>query len=139
MTSRPEDIGARFAAAWNDHDMRAFAELFHPDASFVNRFATHWRGREEIIEGHRAIHEGVYSDSVITVDPPEVSQLSDGLAVLHLWSRVRTGPAHPRGAHAIDSLMLVVAECRAGDWRIRAAENVTLTDPRTGTEVLRGS
>jgi uncharacterized protein (TIGR02246 family) len=36
----PEALPARFEAAWNAHDMAAFAALFHPDASFVNRFAS---------------------------------------------------------------------------------------------------
>ena len=38
--SEPADIAARFAEAWNRHDMAAFGDLFHPDASFVNRFGT---------------------------------------------------------------------------------------------------
>ncbi len=135
--SEPETIAARFEAAWNAHDMAAFSKLFHPEATFVNRFATYWRGMEAIVEGHRGIHEGVYSDSVIAVYPPEVDRLSDDLVVLHLWSRLQSGAAHPRGAHAVDTLMLVIAERRAGDWRIRAAENVTYADPRTGRELLR--
>ncbi len=138
-TSAPETIVARFEAAWNAHDMAALSQLFHPDATFVNRFATYWRGLEAIVEGHRAIHEGVYSDSVIALDPPDVDHLSADLAVLHVWSRLQTGSAHPRGAHAVDTLMLMIAERHAGHWRIRAAENVTYADPRTGRELLRGS
>jgi hypothetical protein len=47
------------------------------------------------------------------------------------------GSAHPAGAHAIDTLILAVMT-RAGDrWLIKALENVTLTNPRTGETVLR--
>ena len=35
----PEATPAMFESAWNAHDMEAFAELFHPDATFVTRVA----------------------------------------------------------------------------------------------------
>jgi len=43
----PADITTRFEDAWNTHDMAAFGRLFHPDATFVNRFATYWRGVDQ--------------------------------------------------------------------------------------------
>ncbi|WP_431605034.1 hypothetical protein [Acinetobacter seifertii] len=36
--TNPEDIPLAFQIAWNNHDMKAFAALFHQDATFVNRF-----------------------------------------------------------------------------------------------------
>jgi len=133
----PADIPAMFVAAWNAHDMAAFAELFHPDASFVNRFASYWRGREPIVAGHRAIHETIYRDSTLENDPPDVDKLTDDIAILHFWSRLTTGPAHPAGPHKVDTLILAVVTRRNGIWRIQSAENVTLVDPRTGIQVLR--
>jgi uncharacterized protein (TIGR02246 family) len=137
LARTPTDIPRLFEAAWNAHDMTAFAALFHPDATFVNRFGTYWRGAEPIVAGHRAIHETVYRDSVLRNDPPDVDRLSDDAAILHFHSRLTTGPAHPAGPHAVDTLLLVVVTRREGLWRIQAAENVTLTDPRTGRQILR--
>ena len=97
MTDSPAAISTAFEAAWNDHDMDSFAQLFHADATFVNRFATYWRGREPIVSGHRAIHETIYSDSRLQMEPPDVDMLSDDIAVLHIWSRLVTGEAHPGG------------------------------------------
>jgi len=51
----PADLTTRFQDAWNTHDMTAFAGLFHPNATFVNRFATYWRGVGEIVAGHAAM------------------------------------------------------------------------------------
>ncbi|MBL6938690.1 MAG: SgcJ/EcaC family oxidoreductase [Alphaproteobacteria bacterium] len=133
----PADIPRRFEAAWNAHDMAAFAALFHPDATFVNRFGTYWRGVDPIVAGHRAIHETVYRDSTLRNDPPDVDMLSDDAAVLHVYSRLTTGPAHPAGPHAVDTLLMIVVTRRGESWRIQAAENVTLTDPRTGKQILR--
>lgn len=135
--SGPAGITARFEAAWNAHDMNAFAALFHPDATFVNRFGTYWRGVEPIVAAHRAIHETIYKDSTVAVDAPDVDMISNDAAILHFWSRLTAGAAHPAGPHQVDTLLLVVATRRGGIWRIQAAENVTLVDPRTGAVVLR--
>jgi hypothetical protein len=56
---------------------------------------------------------------------------------VHFWCRLSTGPAHPAGPHQVDTLILAVVTNAKGTWRILAAENVTLADPRTGQAVLR--
>ena len=134
----PADITTRFQEAWNAHDMAAFGRLFHADATFVNRFATYWRGVDQIVAGHAGIHASIYRDSTLAIDAPDVDPISDDAAILHFWSRLSTGAAHPAGPHRIDTLILAVVTRREAGWRIQALENVTLTDPRTGAIVLRG-
>jgi uncharacterized protein (TIGR02246 family) len=133
----PSDITTRFQEAWNTHDMEAFRRLFHPDATFVNRFASYWRGVDQIIAGHAHIHTTIYSDSTLAIDAPDIDPISGTAAILHFWTRLTTGKAHPAGPHQIDTLMLAVVTHRDGEWRIQAAENVTLTNPMTGATVLR--
>jgi len=133
----PADITTRFQDAWNRHDMAAFAQLFHPDATFVNRFATYWRGVDQIVAGHAGIHASIYRDSTLAIDPPDMDPLSDDAAILHFWARLTAGAAHPAGPHRIDTLLLAVVTRRDGAWRIQAVENVTLTDPRSGVQMLR--
>lgn len=48
-----------------------------------------------------------------------------------------TGAAHPADPHAVDTLILAVLPRQAGEWRIKALENVTLTNPRTGEAILK--
>lgn len=134
----PAAIAARFANAWNRHDMAAFAALFHADASFVNRFGTYWRGVEQIVAGHAPIHETIYSDSTLTNEVADVDVISDDAAILHIWSRLSAGAAHPAGPHRVDTMILAVVRRHGGEWRIQALENVTLVDPRTGEPILRG-
>ena len=105
---RPEDAPEAFQSAWNVHDMESFGDLFVDNATFVNRFGHYVRG----------VH-------------------GDDAAIIHFWSRLTTGPAHPAGAHKIDTLILAVLTRRDGVWRFQAVENVTLTNPRTGEIVLR--
>ena len=133
----PQAVTQAFEAAWNAHDMRAFGALFHPDATFVNRFATYWRGVEAIVDGHRMIHETIYRDSTLAVDAPDVDAVSPVAAILHFWTRLSAGAAHPAGPHQADTLILAVVTRREGVWRIQAAENVTLRDSRSDRELLR--
>lgn len=135
--AQPEDLPGAFQAAWNAHDMAAFGALFHDRASFVNRFATYTRGVEEIVALHRGIHETVYQDSTLENELVAVDLVADGVAIVHFWSRLSTGAAHPAGPHQVDTLILAVVTRDQGDWRIQAAENVTLSNPRTGDAVLR--
>ncbi|UBX48433.1 hypothetical protein LDO51_14960 [Providencia alcalifaciens] len=61
----PEDIPLSFEFAWNNHNMDAFGELFHSDATFVNRFGHYVKGVNEIIEMHITLHKTIYRDSTI--------------------------------------------------------------------------
>ena len=95
------------------------------------------RGVEEIVALHRPLHETIYRDSTLENELISVDPISDDAAIVHFWSRLSTGAAHPAGPHQVDTLILAVLTRRDGDWRIHALENVTLTDPRTGETVLR--
>jgi uncharacterized protein (TIGR02246 family) len=137
MINKPEDTPAAFQAAWNAHDMSALGGLFAEDATFVNRFGHYVRGVEEIVALHAPIHATIYSDSRLENDLIDVARLFDGVVVTHFWSRLVVGLAHPAGPHEVDTLILAVLTRQDGMWRIRALENVTLTDPRTGEQILR--
>ena len=135
--NKPEDAPHDFQAAWNNHDMDALAKLFHADATFVNRFGHHVRGVEAIVAMHTPIHATIYSDSTLENELIDVVPVGDAAAVVHFWSRLASGAAHPAGPHVVDTLILAVLTCRDGEWKIIALENVTLTNPRTGETVLR--
>ena len=63
--NHPEDVAAAFQTAWNTHDMAAFRDLFHEDATFVNRFGHYVRGVDEIVALHAPIHQTIYRDSTL--------------------------------------------------------------------------
>lgn len=117
--------------------MAALGALFDKDATFVNRFGHYVRGVDEIVALHAPIHETIYRDSTLDNELIDVGHIAEGAAVIHFWSRLSAGTAHPAGPHQVDTLILAVMTNRDGSWRIRALENVTLTNPRTGAAVLR--
>ncbi|MBO1281344.1 SgcJ/EcaC family oxidoreductase [Acinetobacter nosocomialis] len=133
----PEDIPLAFQAAWNNHDMKAFAALFHQDATFVNRFGHYVKGIDEIIALHQPIHDTIYSDSTLENELIDVTSLTNDICISHFWSRLTAGLAHPQGPHQIDTLLLTVLVKQNNSWCIQALENVTLTNPRTGEIILR--
>lgn len=137
MIERPEDAPSAFQAAWNAHDMAALGALFHDDATFVNRFGHYVRGVEEIVALHAPIHQTIYSDSTLENELIDAVPIAEGAVVIHFWSRLAAGAAHPVGPHEVDTLILAVLTRRDAVWRIQALENVTLTNPRTGETVLR--
>lgn len=111
--------------------------MFHEDATFVNRFGHYVRGIDAIIELHTPIHETIYSDSMLENELIDVVTIRDDAAIIHFWSRLTVGTAHPAGPHAVDTLILAVLTRQVDEWRIKALENVTLVNPRTGESVLR--
>ncbi|MDF3933685.1 YybH family protein [Pseudomonas citronellolis] len=135
--TRPEAAAEGFQAAWNAHDMTALGALFHEDATFVNRFGHLVRGIDEIIALHAPIHQTIYRDSTLANEVIDVIAIGDGVAVLHFWSRLTVGSAHPAGPHSVDTLIQAVLTRHEGLWLIKALENVTLTNPRTGEPILR--
>lgn len=135
---KPEDAPAAFQICWDAHDMVALGALFDDDATFVNRFGHYVRGVDEIVALHVPLHETIYRDSTLENELIDVAHIADGTAVIHFWSRLAAGPAHPAGPHEVDTLILAVLTRQNEIWRIRALENVTLTNPRTGAAILRG-
>ena len=50
--------------AWNRHDMRAFANLFHADGVWVLWTGKVWSGRQAIEEGHAEVHRTIFRKSI---------------------------------------------------------------------------
>ena len=135
--TRPEEAAQGFQTVWNAHDMEALGALFHEDATFVNRFGHYVRGVEEIVALHAPIHDTIYGDSTLENEMINMVPIGDGAAIVHFWSRLTVGTAHPAGPHSVDTLILAVLTRSDDAWRIKALENVTLTNPRTGEPILR--
>jgi len=134
---RPEEAPHAFQTCWNEHNVEALGTLFHQDATFVNRFGHYVRGVDAIIKLHAPIHATIYSDSTLANELIDVVPICDDAVVVHFWSRLTVGTAHPAGPHAVDTLVLAVLTRQLDEWRIKALENVTLTNPRTGQAALR--
>jgi len=117
-------VTAGLAAAWNAHDMHAFACLFHHDAAFVNVAGGYLRGRDEIEHAHAAAHAGPFRQSALTAQAEDARRLSDDVIVARVRSELRGDDRVPGQART--ARMTLVMEQRGGQWKIIAAHNTNL-------------
>jgi hypothetical protein len=86
---------------------------------------------------HAPLHATIYRDSTLNNELIALIPIGEAAAVVHFWSRLTSGAAHPAGPHVVDTSILAVLTFHVDVWKIVALENVTLTNPRTGDIVLR--
>lgn len=114
-----------FEAAWNRHDMEAFAALFHEDAEWVHWRGGLWTGRPAIYEGHRAIHETYYRTSQARVQGIESLRFfSPTVAYVRVRSDM-TGDARYPGETFRYRRTMILSK-RDGRWLIIAGHNTRI-------------
>jgi len=125
-----EDFAARFAGAWNHHDMEELGRLFRDDASFVNVVGTRMRGREEIRKHHATVHAGHYRDSHLLVEVEDARELAPVVIVAVLRSQLSGDERVP--GEVRHSLLTLVIDRRGDEWSIVAAQNTFVVGPAVG-------
>jgi uncharacterized protein (TIGR02246 family) len=111
------------AAAWNQHDARAYASLFAEDGDVVNVLGWWWRGRPEIERNLREAFEFVFAQSTLTITDVHVRFLNPGMAVAHVrWTMVgaRMPPNLPEPREGIQ---LQVLTKQPTGWLITSFQN----------------
>ena len=121
------DLVASMAAAWNRHDMQAFASLFHDDAAFVNVVGMHLRGREEIERTHAAAHAGLFRNSTLTAWADDARPLGPDVIIAHMGSELLGDDRAPGQVRR--ALMTLVIERRGPHWKVIAAHNTNVVAP----------
>lgn len=115
-----------FAAAWNADDMNKFAELFTPDADWVNIRGSRWKGVEEIKKNHVEIHNRFYSKSRLEFVETSVRMITKDVAVIHA-REIITGSDVPKQAGISDeSQMSLIVVRRDAKWLIASGQNTNV-------------
>jgi uncharacterized protein (TIGR02246 family) len=124
MPTSVQDTLTRLAAAWNDGDAGAYADLFTPDATYVIFDGTVVSGRAAIEEGHRALFAGPLRG--FRMEPPTaaVPVRYLGADVAHVLATGGTRPPGqeetPADRASVVSFVLVRGE---DGWKIAAFQN----------------
>src|SRR5215467_9273415 len=111
------------AAAWNQHDARAYANLFAEDGDAVNIVGSWWRGRPEIERKVREGFESVFAKSTLTITDVDVRFLGPSMAVAHVrWTMVgaKTPPNIPEPREGIQ---LQILTKQPTGWLITSFQN----------------
>ena len=118
-----------FAECWNRHDMNAFAQLFAPDAEFVNVVGLWWKGRAEIKRAHEFTHVTMFKNSRLTIADVSVRFPVEGIAIARCrW--VLEGHVSPEGAAlpARNGILLNVLSRSPAGWSIIDSQNTDIIE-----------
>ncbi len=117
-------IATAFTDSWNRHDMKAFADLFAPDADFVNVVGMWWKTRDEIGAAHAHGHATFFRDSRLVGETQSVKFLGPDVATVHVvWEL--SGQREPDGSTGQPrrGILLFVLRRQGGRWLIHTAQN----------------
>lgn len=124
------ELAARFADAWNSHDMDELASLFDDDASFVNVVGMHMRGRDQIRQAHATVHSGPYRDSHVVVEVEDARELAPDVIIAHARSELEGDERLPGEVRR--SILTLVIHHGNDSWGIAAAQNTFVVTPPPG-------
>jgi uncharacterized protein (TIGR02246 family) len=128
-------ILARWEDAWNQHDMQAFASLFHEDGIWILWTGDVWRGRSPIEAGHAAVHKTVFKNSIQRERLEELTFVGPDAAVVRFCSTLTGDERAPE--KLIRSRKFLVVTRRAGDWKISWGQNTRLADNVADSDCFR--
>jgi uncharacterized protein (TIGR02246 family) len=120
-----EGIFQRWEAAWNTHNGRAWAELFHDDATWILWTGAVWQGRDVIEKGIADAYQTVYRESRQTSEPQEIRAVAPDVVIARSLTTL-TGDAREPGVTIYGRKLLVLTK-RNGTWRVLYGQNTRLT------------
>lgn len=119
-------IVERWEEAWNSHDMRALANLFHEDGIWILWTGDVWKGRPAIEEGHAAVHKTVFRDSIQRERLEELTFVGPDAAVVRFYSTLAGDERTPDKITRSRKILIVTK--RGGTWKVGWGQNTRLAD-----------
>ncbi len=117
----PEAVLAAYVAAWNAHDMKAFANLFSEDADYVNAYGDWWRGREALQTKNSEAHDSYYARTRLRTETPVIRPIDEKMVLVESrWILHGDTRAKRDERHGFVTLVMTKDENR---WRIPLAQN----------------
>jgi uncharacterized protein (TIGR02246 family) len=122
-------VVAAFADTWNRHDVGALAELFAPDAEFVNVVGMWWKGRTEIKQAHEFTHSTIFRNSRLTIADASIRLPTPELAIARARWRLE-GHTSPEGATLPprDGILVYLVALKDGKWSIIDTQNTDVIE-----------
>lgn len=115
----------RQAAAWNQHDATAYANLFTEDGEVINVVGWWWKDRRAIETKLKAAFAFVFKDSILTITDTKVRFVTPNIAIAHVpWTMTgaKTPPNVPEPKQGIE---IQVLKKQKGQWLIYSFQNTS--------------
>jgi len=90
------NVLAEYEVSWNGHDTAAFGRLFTEECDYVNIAGVHWKGVQEIVQGHAELFQNRLKTAVRRLRGVEVRFSTSDVALVHATWDV-TGSSRPTG------------------------------------------
>jgi uncharacterized protein (TIGR02246 family) len=118
---------AKYADAWNRHDMSALAGVFADDADWVNIVGMHWRDKAALVKAHEVYHRTFFRDTALDFADVELRPVTPDVVIAVVTIKVGdfTPPDGKPRIGTQDRLSLVLAK-RVGAWRIVHGHNTAI-------------
>lgn len=131
-------LPARFSEAWAQHDAIALGMIMSEDVDFVNVGAIWMSGRADFTLYHSRIFAGRFRNSTNVPLEVRVNRLRPDLALVR-WSWRIDGETDAAGNALAPrhGLMTMLAERRAGQWLVIAAQNTNAGPARPEAEAIQ--
>jgi len=123
------DVLAEYEVSWNGHDAADFGRLFTEDSDYVNIDGVHWKGAQEIVQGHTELFRKGLKTAVRKLTGVEVRFSTPDVALVHATWDV-TGSSRPTGKAVpvlkeITTMTMVKTD---GKWLITSLQNTASAD-----------
>lgn len=116
-----------YTDSWNNRGGVGFGDGFSSDADFVNIFGMKFTGRAEIEKRHIDIIQGIFKDSVFTVEKTHFREVQPGLVVANVYWAL-DGFRFPNSEHkeVREGVFTHIFILNNGKWEITASQNTMM-------------
>jgi uncharacterized protein (TIGR02246 family) len=118
-------IFKQWERTWQAHDIRAWAQLFHEDGTYVTWFGEVLVGRDAIENAMVQAHRTVFRNSAQLSRPEEIRLVAPGVIVARSFTTL-TGDAREPQSTIYGRKLVVITE-RNGRWKILHGQAVRLS------------
>ena len=118
------DVVAEYEVSWNGRDPDALAHLFAEDVDYVTSGGIHWKGVQEIVQGHAELFRKRPKTAARKLTSVEVQFSTPDVAIVHATWDV-TGGSRPTGktVPVLKENANITMAKSSGKWVITSFEN----------------
>lgn len=83
-------VATAFFRSWNNHDFSDIASYTTADVNFVMGMGTHWKSRQEVLQGQVRNHQVLFRSTSFTPEEASLNTrfITDDVAVVNLEARI---------------------------------------------------
>jgi len=116
-------------SSWNSHDMYAFANLFHEDATWILWTGDVWKGRQTIEDGHANVHKTYFRNSIQKEQLEELTFVGSDVAIVRFNSTLTGDEREPD--RIIRSRKILLITKRNNVWKVGWGQNTRFREATT--------